>query len=365
MTKTEIIERLKVLNQSRQALEAKVNTHHNAQLALKTLMNSLYGAMSNEYFRHFNFYNAEAITSTGQYAIQYNTRVVDDYVNKLCGTKKTNAIYNDTDSIAVSLEGIIEKMKVDRNNPAYIDTVCKFADSKVNAQTEIACAYIAKGLNMFENKLNFKREKVFLSGLYVAKKRYALLVVDEEGVRFGEPKIKVTGLEIKRSDTPLVCRSAMKEALMIILSKTEGELQKYVADFEQKFKKFTPAEIALPSGVKNLRKNTDRKTIYVKGCPMHVRASLVYNEYIRRLKLTDTYQFIEEGSKMKYIKLKLPNTVNENVIGFIDRIPPEFDVEQYIDYPQMFEDTFAKGTRRMVEAAGWNMESVTNVEDWF
>ena len=358
-------DRKKVLEQSVFNLEALVNTHSNTQLALKTLMNSLYGAMGNEYFRHFNFYMAEAITSTGQFAIRYNTRAVDDYINKLCGTKTLNAIYNDTDSISVSLQGVIDKMKVDRSNPQFVDVICKFADTKLNHQTEIACKEIGDALNFFDNRMSFKREKVFLSGLYVVKKRYALLVIDEEGVRFSEPKIKVTGLEIKRSDTPQKCRDALKEALEIILTKDQQTLQSYVADFEQKFRTLKPEEIASPSGVKGLRKYEDSKTVCVKGTPMHVRASLHFNKQVREHGLQELYPLIEEGNKMKFLKLVLPNTVKSDVIGFTDIVPPEFDVVQYIDWAQMFEDNFAKAARRMVEAAGWSMEYVTDLDEWF
>lgn len=358
-------DRLNVLYQSQDALQTKVNIHHNTQLALKTLMNALYGAMGNEYFRHFNFYIAEAITSTGQFGIRYNTRVVDQYINKLCGTNEIHAIYNDTDSISISLQGVIDKMKVDRNNPNYIDAVCEFADKKVNKQTEVACADIARTLNFFENKLSFKREKVFLAGLYVVKKRYALLVVDEEGVRFGEPKVKITGLEIKRSDSPKICRDAMKDGLMIILKGTESEFQKYVSEFETKFRTFDPVEIALPSGVQGLKKNEDRVTIYKKGCPMHVRASLIYNKALKDMGLMNDYTLIAEGSKMKYLKLRMPNTVKSDVVGFSDVIPKEFDIHQYVDYDKMFEDTFAKGMRRMADAAGWSMQFVSDVDDWF
>lgn len=357
-------DRKRVLEESIFNLDTFVNIHHNTQLALKTLMNALYGAMGQPNFRHFDFYNAEAITSSGQFAIQYNTKAVNKYVEKLCGDP-ASAIYNDTDSISISLQGVIDKMKVNRDNPAYIDALCKFADTNLNKQTAVACQEIADGLNVFENKLSFKREKVFLSGLYIAKKRYALLVIDEEGVRFGEPKVKVTGLEIKRSDTPFVCREAMKEALSIILTKTEPELQRYVSEFEKKFQTFNPEQIALPTGVKGFSKYSLVDSKFTSGTPIHVKAALIYNEMIKRLNLSNDHQMIMEGGKMRYVKLKVPNPTSKEVCGFIGKIPKEFDLDKYVDYDKMFEDTFAKGTRRMVEAAGWNMKYTESVEDWF
>lgn len=363
--KCEDKDRLNVLKESIFNLETFVNIHHNTQLALKTLMNALYGACANEYFRHFNFYNAEGITSSGQYSIQYNTKEVDNYINKICGTNVVNVIYNDTDSISISLQGVVDKTGVNRNDPRYVDTLCKFADTVLNKQTEIANAKLATELNVFENRLSFKREKVFVSGLYVVKKRYALLVIDDEGVRFSEPKIKITGLEIKRSDTPQVCRDAMEKVLKIILTGAEPELIKYVSDFESEFMKLEPETISLPSGVNNLAKYSDRQTIYAKGTPMHVRATLLYNHHIKKMGLDNSYEMIDEGGNVKYIKLKMPNIFRENVIGYASAIPKEFNLKSVVDYDQMYQDTFLIATKRLTDAAGWNLKHVENVESWF
>ena len=211
-----------------------------------------------------------------------------------------------------------------------VEILDKICNEKIEKAINKACDDLMSYTNAFERKVYFKREVIADRGIWVAKKRYALNVYNNEGVQYNEPKLKVMGLEIVRSSTPEPIRDALREAVKIVLTKTELHLQKYVSDFEQKFREFKPEEIAFPRGVNGVEKYTDRASIYKQGTPMHVRGSLLYNHYLKQMKLDKKYELIREGDKIKFLYLREPNTIGENCIAFVSSIPEEFNLKKYV-----------------------------------
>lgn len=343
-------------------LERDISTLDNKQMALKILLNSLYGAMANAYFRFFDFRNAEGITATGQYFIQKVAQMGSEYIDNLTG-KKDSLIYIDTDSNYFSLNSLIEKANIPKGKE--VDTLDKFCETKLGGKIDEACKYIGDALNVFDNQLAVKREKISESAVWVAKKRYALLVHDSEGLRYNTPDIAVTGLESKRSSIPRVCRTAISEAISIILSGTEVDLQEFVKSSEEDFMEMGPAVIATPSGVKGLTKYGDPKSIYKPGSPMHVRASLLYNHYLKTHEILEQYNPILEGGKMRMVKLRLPNPIGEDVIGFITELPKEFGLDDYIDYDELFNKNFISPVKKIAEACRWHHEKIATLDDFF
>ena len=126
--------------------------------------------------------------------------------------------------------------------------------------------------------------------------RYILNVWNSEGVQYDKPKLKMMGIEAVKSSTPAPCRTAIKEALNVIMTGSEENTQKYIKNFREKFEAMTPEEVAFPRGCNNIQKNTSTATIYGKGCPMHVRGALLYNFYIKKRKLHHKYPIIQELS---------------------------------------------------------------------
>ena len=110
---------------------------------------------------------------------------------------------------------------------------------------------------------------------------------------------------------------------------------------------------------------SDRKTIYGKGSPIHVRGSLLYNHYLQNFKLNKKYENIENGSRIKFCYLRMPNKIRENVIAFPDVLPEEFGLHNYIDYDLQFEKTFLDPLRFILEAVGWTSEQKATLEDFF
>ena len=166
------------------------------------------------------------------------------------------------------------------------------------------------------NPKSFSNASIADTGIWVAKKRYAMNVWDNEGVRYKTPKLKVMGLEIVRSSTPAPIRESLKDAVSLCLNAGEKELQNFVEESWQAFRKMEPEQMAFPRGCNNIGKYTSRETVYTKGTPMHVRGALVYNHLVKTQKIENKYQIIQDGDKIKYLYLKEPNHIRENCVGF-------------------------------------------------
>ena len=344
----------------------EISKFNNKQMAYKILLNSLFGAFSNEYFRFYDSYIAEGITMTGQYIIRKVAAALNEYLNGICGTTGFDYVfYSDTDSCYVTFGPLVQKYYKDASKEKIIEILDKICKEKIEKQLNIACQKLADNTNAFENKIFFKREAIADRGLWVAKKRYALNVYNNEGVQYAEPKLKVMGLEIVRSSTPEPIRKALKKAVNLALTSTEGVLQKYISDFEKEYMKMTPESVAFPRGVNGLMKYTDSSMIYKKGTPIHVRGSLLYNFNLKKHKLDMAYEEIKEGNKVKFIYLKEPNTIGENCIAFIGNIPVEFDIHKYIDYDLMFSKSFIEPLNTILEGIKWSAKPTATLEGLF
>lgn len=347
------------------ALKQQIASFDSKQMAAKTFANGLYGAMANAYFRFFDFRMAEGITSSGQYFIRYTASNVGKIIDGINGAPGS-LVYCDTDSNFFTLAPLVDKLGID-DNAKIVDALDKFFESRVAPKIQKVCDSIAERNNCAINRLEMKREKICSAGIWVVKKRYALMVYDNEGVRYAAPEAAVTGLEVKRSSTPKVCRDYLKEAINIILLKEEQDLQSFVSETRTEFMTLNPYQIGKPSGVNGLRKYAaPGAQIYVASrCPRHVKAALVYNYHLGRLSLKALYPSIGDGGKARYVELKMPNPLHQEVVSFVEDLPEEFGVTQYIDYDKMFNLTFLKPLDRLCGACGWTSKKVNTLSAFF
>lgn len=343
-----------------------ISKYNNFQMARKIQLNSLYGAWANYYFRYFDDRIAEGITLTGQYIIRTVGNALNKYLNEVCGTKDVlYSFYSDTDSCYITLDPLVKKFfgnKTDEQICALLDKIC---EEKIAPAINKACAELAGYTQAFDEKFIFKREAIARRGIWVAKKRYALNVLNNEGVQYAEPKLKVMGLEIVRSSTPEVCRQILKDAVKVAITKDESSLQEFIQKKKTEYLEFTPEQIAFPRGVNNLGKYTSPVSIYAKGTPMHVRGALLYNHYIKAKGVSDRYQEIQEGDKIKFLYLKEPNYIRENCIGFIGELPPELQLTKFVDYNTMWNKSVIEPLNGIVEGLGWETEPSASLEDLF
>ena len=344
----------------------QIAKNHNIQLARKIALNSAYGAIGNQYFRYFDVRHAEGITMAGQLTIRWIERDVNEFLNKML--KTTNVSYvvaSDTDSIYIRLGEVVNRIFKDKSDTRKVVRIMdKFCEETLQPQIDKSFEKLAKYVHAYEQKMIMKREVIANKGIWTAKKRYILNVYNEEGVELKEPKLKIMGIEAVKSSTPAACRDKIKEALKVIMTKDESALIQFIDDFRQKFKKLRPEDIAYPRSCNNLKKYSSRTTIYKKSCPIHVRGSLLYNNLLKKHKLKK-YEQVQEGDKIKFVQLKEPNPLRENVISFIGVLPKEFDLHKYIDYDNQFDKSFLEPLRFIVNAIDWNFERQSTLDEFF
>jgi DNA polymerase elongation subunit (family B) len=260
---------------------------------------------------------------------------------------------------------MVEEFFPDKDVDKVVGLLDQIATDKIEPAIATAMKKLGNYTNVFEHKIDFKREVIADKGVFVAKKRYALNVLDDEGLRLKEPKLKVMGLEIVRSSTPAPIRSSLKEAVRLVLTSDEEHLQNYIAEAQKTFNGLSPEEIAFPRGCNNLKKYTSQADIYQKGTPIHVRGSLLYNKLLKDNNLHLKYEKIQEGDKIKFLYLKEPNSLHENTIAFINKLPKEFDVNRYVDYNLIFQKAFIDPLENILKPLGWNTEPQATLEDLF
>jgi hypothetical protein len=254
------------------------------------------------------------------------------------------------------MKGLVDKFFAGKDKEKLVDILDKVGTEQIEPCISHAMDKLVDYTNAYEKKIFFKREAIADKSIWVAKKRYAMNVYDNEGTRYQTPQLKVMGLEIVRSSTPAPVRASLKEAVKLTLTADEKTLQKFIEKTKNDFKDLPPEEIAFPRGCNNMGKYHSDEFIYDKKCPIHVRGSLLYNFYLKKNKLTSKYELIQEGDKIKFLYLKEPNTIRENCISFNSAIPQEFDLHRYVDYDLMFQKAFLDPMDTIVKAIDWEIE---------
>ena len=349
-------------------LEKEIARCNNIQMARKIQLNSAYGAIGNQYFRYYKLANAEAITLSGQVSIRWIENKMNAYLNKILKTNGVDyVIASDTDSIYLNMGPLVETVYKGREKTTegvvtFLDKICEM---ELEKYIDRCYQELATYVNAYDQKMQMKRENIAERGIWTAKKRYILNVWDSEGVRYDEPKLKMMGIEAVKSSTPAPCRQMIKDGLKLMMRGTEDDVIDFIDECRKKFKTLPPEQIAFPRTASDIRKYHSSSDIYAKGTPIHCRGALLFNHYIKEKKLTNKYSLINNGEKIKFLYLKKPNIIRENVISFIQDFPRELDLDKYIDYDLQFEKSFVEPLKAILDAIGWNVEKTVNLELFF
>jgi len=350
------------------ALTKEIARCNNIQMARKIQLNSAYGAIGNQYFRYYKLANAEAITLSGQVSIRWIENRMNAHINKILKTEGEDyVIASDTDSIYLNLGPLVEAVYKGREktNEGIVTFLNKVCEMEFEPYIESCYQELAKYVNAYEQKMVMARENIADRGIWTAKKRYILNVWDSEGVRYEEPKLKMMGIEAVKSSTPAPCRTMIKDALKLIMVASEDDVIDFIDRCRQEFKTLPPEDIAFPRTANNLQKYKAYSTIYAKGTPIHIRGALLFNHYVKQKKLTNKYSLIGNGEKVKFLYLKKPNIIQENIVSFIQDFPKELGLDKYIDYDLQFEKSFVEPLKAILDAIGWNVEKTVTLEEFF
>lgn len=330
------------------------------QKALKVTLNSAYGSIANRHFRFFDKRQSEAVTLSGVLIIKWAIVFSNRFLNEYFGTEGEDyVIASDTDSIYLSLEKAVPAS-------ATTDEAIEILDALANGPLEKAMGDAFKTLcemtNGREPKIWMKRESIANPGIWTGAKYYMLSVLDDEGVRYATPKIKIVGLAAIRSTTPEMVRKRLRTAIKIMMWKNEKTLQKYVELVRDRFYNSPFEKVAQPSSVSTLTKYaTEDGMGWLPRAPAAVKGAIVYNRTVHELGLDKVCEPILPGGKVKWCYLKTPNPVRCELIAVPSELPPQFGLEDYIDYDKQFETVFLRPLRSYCGAIGWRVEETADL----
>lgn len=358
---------------------AKVAAGHAMQMALKIMMNSAYGAMSNKWF--LQFYNtdiAEGITTGGQGGIQWVCFKIEKWIAEITGYDLGEfeeqykfgkiSVYADTDSAQFTLDPLIHKMFYEKGRDPDIVEVINFMDRFVNEVLEPKvnawCEEYANLFNCPQNKLVFKREKLCDAGIWVAPKRYVVNVYDCEGVRYAEPEVMVTGLEAIRGNIPSMCQDWLIDCYRIAMaSDHEEDIHNRVLEIERFYMKEMSVESMGESMTANNMEKYDEGGWYGKGTTRQVKAAYHFNRMVQEHQLP--IKRFMSGDKISILPLLPRNPFGWDVIGYVGYLPPEFGMHGWVDRRVGFTKTFEQPLNNMLKAIGWEAKPKAKASSFF
>ena len=288
------------------------------QLVKKINLNSLYGAILNPGCRFYDKRLGQSTTLTGRQIVKHMSAEVNKVITGEYDHTGEAVIYGDTDSVYFSayptLKEDIEAGKI----PWSKDTVVTLYDQVCEQANLTFSDFMQRAFHCPKSRSDViaaGREIVGESGLFITKKRYAILVYDDEGTRRdvdGEPgKVKAMGLDLRRSDTPVYMQEFLMEILLMVLqSHAEKEILERITAFRKEFENMPGWEKGSPKRANKIghyRKEEQRKG--KANMPGHVRASINWNT-LKRMNGDRYSQEIVDGMKVIVCKLK------QNPLGY-------------------------------------------------
>ena len=334
------------------------------QYVQKILLNSFYGVLGLTVFRFYDIDNAEATTTTGVKLIQFTEKVTNHYYNNLLGTDEDYCIYTDTDSVFYSAIPLVKKRypDADISDDKFMTEQILDIASEVQEYINKSYMYFAKKfLNIGEDhRFDIKQEVIAKSAFWVTKKRYGQWIINDGGLEC--EKLDVKGLDIVRSSFPPAFQKFMTNVLKAILHNYEKDkIDQFILKFKSSLSDHNIDDIALPSGVKGMKKYLGTKSGGIfrtpkSGTPAHVKASLAYNDLLSHYK-SNHLEPIRNASKIKWVYLK-NNPFQLDALAYKGYDDPKelMDfIKQYIDRDKLYNRALNKKIQMFYDALSWDM----------
>jgi len=301
---------------------------------------------------------------SGQLSIRWIEKKMNQYMNKMLKTENVDyVVASDTDSIYVEMDSIVKTLG-DADDLVVVEALDKFIEAKVQPFIDKCYQELADMMCAYQQKMKMKRETIANKGIWRGKKMYILNAWNVEGVQYETPKLKMSGIEAVRSSTPHACRENIKKAFGIVMNGDQAELLNFIDQFRNNFMSLPFEDVAFPRGVKGMSKYRDNATIYKKGTPIQVKGALLFNHIIKTKGIKNTPP-IQDGDKIRFAYLKMPNPIQDSVIATPDELPEEFNLDKYIDRDTQFDKAFLDPVRSITNIIGWEVEQKSTLESFF
>ena len=346
-----------------QKVKDEISVLNIKQHTIKIFINTVYGALGNKVFPLGDDDLARSITLTGQAVIKQGNKIVEEYIKTKAGLTQedidnnTPVIYNDTDSVYITLEKLVKHCDLKlldskgKVTPEFYKEV-ENIEQHLNKEIKIWCD---KALNSQDSRIIFKREAICDVGVFLQKKRYVIHILDEEGIPTN--KFKYTGVEIARTTMPAPLKPLAKKIVeTMLLTQDQQKTNEVVAETYELFKALPISDISFVMGLKGYEKYSHRcegfKT--VKSMPIHVKAAYMHNLLLNTFSIDKKYEKIGTGDKIRYFYVKQPNKFGINAIAYKYYYPEEFQKVFEPDHDLMFEKIMYSAVERFYDAVDWS-----------
>ena len=332
------------------------------QLVQKIMLNSLYGVLGLPSFRFYDVDNAEAVTMTGQTVIKTTEKIANQYYISQIGTDGDYNIYTDTDSVYFSALPLVKHRNPTINEQSDEEMVPAILAVAKEVQQYINKTYDVMSKRLFnieKHRFDIKQETIAKSGFWVAKKRYAQWIINDNTVPCD--KIDAKGLDVKRSDFPTYFKGVMEQVLSDILKGVnKSDIDKKILDFKEGMETQPKKDVAKNSAVKELSKYDDGTYSlgkFPKGTPAHVKSAIAYNQLLKYYKCPFKFEPMKDGDKIKWVYLKR-NNLGLDTVGFTGwNDPPEIEkiINDYTDLDAIWEGALQNKIDDFYNAMKWDL----------
>lgn len=349
----------------------------------KIFLNSIYGVMGLKTFRYSDGkdFIASAITAMGRLTIMSSADFVNEDIHKYCGkTGKDivdNIIISDTDSLYINVEEVLRYH--DLYGKQDDDIVLFLRDYSKEMSLKLNTFYINFTKECFNSKINRLEMKSETIGkrIYIsAKKQYAQLIVEKEGIKKeGDEQFDMKGLDFLKASFPKIFRDFTQGLIKdILFGSAKSSIDKKILDFREMFKTLSLEEAAKPTGINKYKEYYGGRRAgaifsnVLPHCPINTKAAIYYNDLLKFKELDKKHSTIQVGDKMKWVYLT-PNCYGIEVLGMHEVDPPDEIVNflrQHIDRAAMFDKNLVKKLNKIYENLGWGTVSFNkNVNKFF
>jgi DNA polymerase elongation subunit (family B) len=321
------------------------------QLGTKIFINSFFGFLGNPYGSLYDLRLAEAITLTGQVVTTHSSRVINKTINNVTNKNHNYIVGADTDSNMFFLKDVISTNTYEEQ----LNESIAFCNNVITPALRNGFDDLKNHLNFMTNKIKMDMEALASSAFFRAKKNYAMNVVYSEGVVLDKPKLKIKGLEaVKRSAFPEYTRNAITEIIKIILTQTEENAREFIRKVKVDFFNEKAYNIASPRGVGDFEKYIGIDGHPTKGAQAHIKGCILYNRLTEPYR--SKYKRIHNGDKIKFLPLIKENPYGYNCLAFIEDIPEEIGIRNYIDIESHYKKTFLNVVQSLLDVVKWKHE---------
>jgi DNA polymerase elongation subunit (family B) len=347
--------------------------YNRRQHAYKIKLNDVYGCYAINGWRYTDGHKmiSKAITLTGQRVTQESIKFVNEWMNEKLGTEdKDYVVTSDTDSLFIQCKDLVlQRYPETKTKDEYIKATLEITTEIQKAANDnidrVTRDYFNVGTR--EHYFELKQEVIIERGYFAGKRRYAMYIVNKEGVTVDELDMK--GLDLMKSNmTPMYSKFGEKLIQDIMFGKPKPEIDQQIIDFKKYVKDIPIDQLAKPTGVKNVESYIERaprtgeifSTLKLK-CPINAKAAIYYNDLLKFKKVQKQYPLFTAGDKMKYIQLKT-NPYNIDVIGFTGNDPEVINklIEEFADREEGFESTLLNKLKGIYEDLGWTFPSLND-----